>query len=154
MKLNSEKPLTVKRKFREGESSRQDRWWFLLRGTEAVLMELENLWSDVTLQTGWKLEKCTKPSDRDDAINVDGAQNESPAINEQEQDETPGATIATQSELNTANTGVHHENDVEQSATIPSSRSAQSLTHPPESENGQTHDQSFLRVNQSPCHPS
>ena len=74
-------------------------------------------------------------------------------MNKNMQDETPGATIATQSELNTANTDVHHENDptdVEQSATIPSSHSAQSLTHPPESEN----DQSFLRVNQSPSQMS
>ena len=61
-KIDPEKRLTVKRKFRDGESGRRDRWWFLIRGSEAALGELESLWSCVSLQVGWKLEMCTKPS--------------------------------------------------------------------------------------------
>ena len=52
----------MKRKFRDGESGRRDRWWFLIRGSEAALGELESLWNCVSLQVGWKLEMCTKPS--------------------------------------------------------------------------------------------
>ena len=51
----------MKRKFYEGEPGQRDRWWFLIRGSEAVLNELEGLWNCVSLQVGWKLEECTKP---------------------------------------------------------------------------------------------
>ena len=61
-KMDPEKRLTVKRKFKDGESGQRDRWWFLIRGSEATLGELESLWSCVSLQVGWKLEMCTKPS--------------------------------------------------------------------------------------------
>ena len=61
-KIDPEKGLTVKRKFQEGVSGRRDRWWFLIRSSEAILGELEGLWSCVSLQVGWKLEECTKPS--------------------------------------------------------------------------------------------
>ena len=44
-KLTLKKKLSVKRKFKEGDSGRRDRWWFLVRGSEAVLEELECLWS-------------------------------------------------------------------------------------------------------------
>lgn len=54
--------LTVRRKFKESTSSR-DRWWFLIKGEETVLEELEDMWSTVSLQTRWKLETCNKPRD-------------------------------------------------------------------------------------------
>ena len=69
-KIDPEKKLTVKRKFKEGDSGRRDRWWFLVRGSEAVLEELECLWSNVALQVGWKLEVCTKPSDDDGELDA------------------------------------------------------------------------------------
>ena len=72
-KIDPEKRLTVKRKFQEGGPGRRDRWWFLIRGYEAVLGELENLWNSVSLQVGWKLEMCTKPSD--DESEMDGGTN-------------------------------------------------------------------------------
>ena len=59
--LDSKKRLSVKRKFHEGKAGQRDRWWFLIRGSEAVLNELESLWNCVSLQVGWKLEECTKP---------------------------------------------------------------------------------------------
>ena len=67
-KADSEKKLTVKRKFKEGGPGRRDRWWFLLHGSESILEELSSAWSSVSLQLGWKLEDCTKPNeDRADA---------------------------------------------------------------------------------------
>ena len=74
-KLDSNKRLSVKRKFYEGEPGRRDRWWFLLRGPESVLDELENLWNCVSLQVGWRLETCTKPSD-DSRVGADSNANE------------------------------------------------------------------------------
>ena len=59
--------MTVKRKFQEGEPGRRHRWWYLIRGSEAALTELESLWSSVSLQVGWKLESCTKPRENDDS---------------------------------------------------------------------------------------
>ena len=78
--MDSEKSaLTVKRKFQEGKSGQRDRWWFLIKGSETTLRELENLWSCVSLQVGWKLETCTKPGN-DNEINaserVDATPNE------------------------------------------------------------------------------
>lgn len=77
-KIDPEKRLTVKRKFQDGESGRRDRWWFLIRGSEATLGELESLWSCVSLQVGWKLEVCTKPKNdenRESNGNVDANPN-------------------------------------------------------------------------------
>ena len=54
--------LTVHRKFREGRGGHRDRWWFLLKGDEVVLLELEKLWDKVAFQTGWKIETCTMPN--------------------------------------------------------------------------------------------
>ena len=39
-----------------------NRWWFLLKGTEPLLQQLEGEWDKVSLQTNWKLEPCTKPT--------------------------------------------------------------------------------------------
>ena len=54
------------RKFRNGIAGR-DKWWFLLKGQETVLKELEAVWESVSLQTKWKLEPCTKPTDGNSA---------------------------------------------------------------------------------------
>ena len=40
-----------------------NRWWFLIKGDEQLLCELEREWDRVSLQTNWKIERCTKPSD-------------------------------------------------------------------------------------------
>ena len=53
----------MKRKLIEGRYGRRDRWWFLLHGPESILDELSSAWSNVSLQVGWKLEECTKPSE-------------------------------------------------------------------------------------------
>ena len=33
-------------------------WWFIVKGSESDLEELEREWDHVHLQTGWKLENC------------------------------------------------------------------------------------------------
>ena len=48
---------------RKKTRSDTNRWWFLLKGTEPLLCKLEGEWDKVSLQTNWKLEPCTKPSD-------------------------------------------------------------------------------------------
>ena len=42
--------ISVTRKFRNGITGR-DKWWFLLKGQESVLKELETVWESVSLQT-------------------------------------------------------------------------------------------------------
>ena len=49
--------LHVKHKLNSGKL----RWWFVLRGKEETLKALEKNWENVSLQTGWHLEQCTKP---------------------------------------------------------------------------------------------
>ena len=50
--------LTIKRKYKtvNTDSKRVVRWWFVIRGEEKVLEQLENNWSSVGIQTAWKLE--------------------------------------------------------------------------------------------------
>lgn len=59
--------LFVKRKSKVHESSGKTRWWFVLKGDEEILKDLEGEWTNVHLQTNWKLETCTKPTDATDA---------------------------------------------------------------------------------------
>ena len=37
------------------------RWWFIIHAPENVLLNLENLWEHLHLQTGWKLKPCFRP---------------------------------------------------------------------------------------------
>jgi len=53
--------LQVKRKV--ATHTTKARWWFVLHGDEGNMKALENAWEMVKLQTGWRLEQCTKPSD-------------------------------------------------------------------------------------------
>ncbi len=50
--------LTIKRKFKSSPTSpkKVDRWWFVVRGDEQILQQLQDSWSPVQLQTAWKLE--------------------------------------------------------------------------------------------------
>ena len=38
------------------------KWWFVLHGKEDTLKALEKNWENISLQTGWHLEQCTKPA--------------------------------------------------------------------------------------------
>lgn len=48
--------LIIKRKYKtaKNNSKRVVRWWFVIRGEENIL---QNNWSSVSIQTGWKLEQ-------------------------------------------------------------------------------------------------
>ena len=49
--------LTVKRKYRRNASNNSvSIWWFVIRGEEAVLEQLDSVWSQVQLQTKWELK--------------------------------------------------------------------------------------------------
>ena len=53
-----ENALTVKRKYkvaRDG-SKRVVRWWFVIRGSEEILQQLQTNWGPIAIQTAWKLE--------------------------------------------------------------------------------------------------
>ena len=58
---NKADSLQVKRKV--ATHTTKARWWFVLHGDEGNMKALENAWELVKLQTGWRLEQCTKPSD-------------------------------------------------------------------------------------------
>ena len=48
----------IKRKFKTAASNSKQvtRWWFVVRGEEKTLQQLQEAWSPVHLQTAWKLE--------------------------------------------------------------------------------------------------
>lgn len=50
--------ISVKRKFKTagGDSNRVTRWWFVVRGSEEIIQQLESEWPKVQLQTAWKLQ--------------------------------------------------------------------------------------------------
>ncbi len=55
---NGSNGLTVKRKFKTAPSDRNRvmKWWFVLRGEEQLLEQLQDEWPAVSAQTSWKLE--------------------------------------------------------------------------------------------------
>ena len=53
--------IEVKRKYKSDRNRK--RWWFLLKASEEVLQSLESNWKPVQIQTNWKLEQCTKPTE-------------------------------------------------------------------------------------------
>lgn len=58
------KHVEVKRKYKlrpnGSTNNRNSKWWFILRGSEDVLKELEGEWERVQLQTNWQLMPCLK----------------------------------------------------------------------------------------------
>ena len=48
----------VKRKYKTAQNNKKQvvRWWFVVRGDERVLKDLESNWGSVSIQTAWKLE--------------------------------------------------------------------------------------------------
>ena len=50
--------LQVKRKFKTSHNNNVIRWWHVISGEEAVLVQLEQEWEKVKLQTNWKIEPC------------------------------------------------------------------------------------------------
>lgn len=52
--------VEVRRKFKKG-SNNSMQWWFLVRGQEPVLQQLEQQWGRIQTQISWKLEHCHRP---------------------------------------------------------------------------------------------
>ena len=52
--------LQLRRKFKNNDNGRVIRWWFLIRGEEDVLTELQHAWDRVSTQTSWRLEDCLR----------------------------------------------------------------------------------------------
>ena len=52
------KGLVVKRKFKtaRNDSGRVVKWWFVVRGEESVLEQLQKEWPTISIQTSWRLE--------------------------------------------------------------------------------------------------
>ena len=56
--------ISIKRKFKSRpDDNRVKRWWFVLRGEESTLQNLEGCWNQLELQTKWKLEPVFRYSD-------------------------------------------------------------------------------------------
>jgi len=50
--------LQIKRKYKLSHNNPDTvtKWWFVVRGEESVLLELEREWNSIAMQTAWKLE--------------------------------------------------------------------------------------------------
>ena len=51
--------ISVRRKTKEYDG--HSRWWFIVKGEEEQLKELDGEWDRVMIQTSWKLEPCYMP---------------------------------------------------------------------------------------------
>ena len=51
--------LSVKRKSQPATGGRCERWWFILRGNEDDLTQLQSEWVPVATQTSWKIERVS-----------------------------------------------------------------------------------------------
>jgi hypothetical protein len=65
LSLGDSDGISVRRKYKHGMHGRKARWWFVLHGSESTLANIEQKWESMTLQTGWKIEPCYRPSDTD-----------------------------------------------------------------------------------------
>ena len=59
--------LQIKRKTVTDAAGTVKRWCFVVHAPENVLLDLEKVWGQLQLQTGWKLEPCFKPLQLDPA---------------------------------------------------------------------------------------
>ena len=55
--------LQLRRKYKIASNGQVRLWWFLIRGDEEVLIELEKIWNTIAVQTSWKLEECARFAD-------------------------------------------------------------------------------------------
>lgn len=62
--------LIVKRKFKTAVNNptRVQKWWFIIRGEEDLLQQMEEAWNAVSVQTTWKLEPAYMYSDNETTV--------------------------------------------------------------------------------------
>ena len=51
--------IAIKRKVKSVRS--KECWWFIITGQESILVKLDQEWSQVAIQTKWKLQNCFAP---------------------------------------------------------------------------------------------
>lgn len=59
-RMTVENQVSVKRKHKQLASG-HTLWWFVVKGEEEILTELEGEWERVCFPLSWKLEQCFKP---------------------------------------------------------------------------------------------
>ena len=86
--------------------------WFVLHGKEEMLKSLEENWSKVSFQTGWRLEQCTKPSDTMSTIPKQTVDNV-PVVGDDKL--TNGTTVAStaSTDVDTISTEINCSEDME-----------------------------------------
>ena len=62
--------LRIKRKTGKNVQTMKPSWWFVLHAEESVLLELEDKWDSLSMQTSWILKPCTKPQDVDENVPI------------------------------------------------------------------------------------
>ena len=111
------KLVEVKRKYKSqpngSTNNRNTKWWFILRGSEDVLKELEGEWERVQLQTTWQLMPCLKyvdnppPNQPNNATALVKPTEQSPIVVESNQNATQidqPAIVITNSQTNSNDT--------------------------------------------------
>lgn len=58
--------FTIKRKFKSRSTHSPNRWWYVVRATEEILIDLINGWSTVASARGWSIDYVRKF--RDDPV--------------------------------------------------------------------------------------
>ena len=97
--------VSIKSKHRQLASG-HTRWWFVLKGEEQVLTQLEGEWKCVCLQLSWKLELCLKPKSlkvdthTDSAIDLAGSIVSKPAVSTCINESIVSAAIDVQTPVN------------------------------------------------------
>ena len=103
--------LTVKRKFKTAANNptRIQKWWFVVRGEEDMLQQVEGAWNSVAMQTAWKLEPAYRYEDDTDQSD----QNEQGAV--------PAHAQQSANVLNVAETAADNVSSVSHNAPLSSS---------------------------------
>ena len=67
--------LTIQRKYQNTLTNRKSKWWFVIRGEESSLKNLDVKWEPIALHTSWKLELLLRFDDTitDSTTTTDGA---------------------------------------------------------------------------------
>ena len=134
--------LSVRRK--TNDISGRNRWWFLVKGNEEVLAQLEREWERVSLQTSWKLEPCTKPKTADDKPSPSDPPSSSPNSQPNPSDNNPESSNSAVQEVVSNNGGSPGVTD----SIIPNQSQA-STNHVPSTVQNQTaNPHSFLEISQ------
>ena len=81
--------LAIKRKFRlNATDSKVAAWWFVIRGEESLLEQLDNSWQQVNLQTKWELKPVFSYASTDENTQLHNSDNSNVVGSEQPEKES------------------------------------------------------------------